>query len=84
MEETQSSAKDGSTVDADKITRLFAMDCITQVAFGIKVDAVKNPDTDFMKKCDVMFETWRFMIVALFTAVHGGLQGQVQLLFFFF
>ena len=60
------------------------MDCITQVAFGIKVDAVKNPDTDFMKKCDVMFETWRFMIVALFTAVHGGLQGQVQLLFFFF
>ena len=41
------------------------MDCITQTVFGIKVDAVKNPETEFMKKCDLSFETWRFMLATI-------------------
>ena len=38
------------------------MDCITQVAFGINADALNNPDTDFVKNTDIMFETWRFLL----------------------
>ena len=56
-------------VELDPLIRAFGMDVITQVAFGIRVDAIKNPDNEFTKFAGDLFSMSRLMLSSLFPSI---------------
>lgn len=40
----------------------YAMEIITQVGFGISADSIKNPDNEFTKAANNIFQTWTFAL----------------------
>ncbi|XP_022170037.1 probable cytochrome P450 6a13 [Myzus persicae] len=51
-------------IDVKTVTSGFSTDVIGTCAFGMKLDAIKNDDSDFRRYVKIMFQTtWRQMIV---------------------
>ena len=53
-------------LELDPLIKPFAMDVITQVAFGVDVNAIENPDNEFTKFAGDMFSISRFMLASMF------------------
>ena len=56
-------------LEIDSMIQCFTMDVITQVAFGIDVDAINNPNNEFMKFSDDIFSVNRFMLANIFPSL---------------
>ncbi|CAI6365721.1 unnamed protein product [Macrosiphum euphorbiae] len=57
-------------LDVKTITACFSTDVIGTCAFGMKLDTIKNDDSDFRRYVKILFKTtWRQVVVMLLTMI---------------